>query len=65
MAAPQVDEIGRIKGESEGPPIERRKQLPEGADIFTVSQELKVELGRQQDKRAHRVKRDQEPLDPL
>jgi hypothetical protein len=46
MTAPEVDEIGRIKGKSEGgTPIERRKQFPDGAYISSMCKELKVKLG--------------------
>ncbi len=45
MTAPEVDEIGRIKGKPKGTPIERRNQFPDGANIFSMGNELKVELG--------------------
>ena len=47
MTAPEVDEIGRTKGKSEGAPVEWRNHLPEGANIFPMGNEFKVELGRQ------------------
>ncbi len=46
MTAPEVDEIGRIKGKPNGgTPIERRNQLPDGANISSMGNKLKVELG--------------------
>ena len=65
MTAPEVDEIGCIKGKSKRTSIERWNHLPDGTNIFSMGDELKVELGRQEDKRAHRVQRNQKPLDPL
>ena len=44
MTAPEVDEIGRIKGKSKGTPIERRDQLPDGANISSMGKKLKIEL---------------------
>ena len=47
MAGPEIDEIGRIKGKPERTPRERRNQFPDGANMFSMGNELKVELGRQ------------------
>ena len=65
MSAPEVDEIGRIKGKSKGTPVERRNQLPDGVNSSSMGNKLKVKLGWQQDKRTNCVQRDEEPLDPL
>ena len=47
MTAPEVNEIGRIKGKPKGTSIERWNHLPDGTNIFSMGDELKVELGRQ------------------
>ena len=47
MTAPEVNEIGRIKGKPKGTSKERWNDLPDGTNIFSMGDELKVELGRQ------------------
>jgi hypothetical protein len=44
MTTPEVDEIGRLKRKPKGTPIKRRNQFPNGANIFSMGNELKVEL---------------------
>jgi hypothetical protein len=45
MTGPEVYEIGRIKGKPKRTPIERRNQFPDRANISSMGNELKVELG--------------------